>query len=550
MNSLKGFGAVAVLASISLTVSLVTRVHLVVVLVTAGMVVSLTATFIASTVRYHRDRVIAEGGDPAYAFPGSAGWRPGLRHLVRPPIVVAVVLVVVGAAGAVYGVWRLNGPHYGVTQAAGRAPATVLTVRYRTDTPATAPVAKPWLEVVNTSASPVALRDVKLRYYFRADDGVSYAANCVQAALKCSNITESIGKMASPTAQAKSYLELGFTADAGSLAPGQTSQGIGLQLYRLDHKPLDQANDRSFNPAVAQYAPSTLVTAYVGGVLDWGEEPSSQERAPGPAATLAAVPPAGIIFDNFHYTGNDDPALTANGWRVRAGDGGPGISDTWSADGVSFPADEAAQGGQALQLRLTTDGTKQGTRQAELVSTANTFRTGTLAARIYFTDKPVDGPNGDHINESFAPISPSAASPNYSELDYEYMPNGGWGAPGPRLDTTSWRSSKDGDRVTSHQNNHLAGWHILMLTAVDGTVTYSIDGRTVFTSNGKTFPREDMDIHFTSWLVDLPFGGQRTWDMRVNWVYEATGAMSVTDVQKAVDGLYASGVDYVNTTAG
>ncbi|MBO0881027.1 MAG: glycoside hydrolase family 16 protein, partial [Mycobacterium sp.] len=332
--------------------------------------------------------------------------------------------------------------------------------------------------------------------------------------------------------------------------PGQTSQGIALQLYRLDHKPLDQANDRSFNAAVAQYTPSKLVTAYVEGVLDWGEEPSSQEPLPAASTGPAVVPSTGIAFDNFHYTGYDDPALAANGWGGRSGKGGPGIPDTWSTDGITFPADDTAQGGQTLQLQLSSDGTKQGTHQSELVGTRNTFRTGTLAARVYFTDKPVDGPNGDHINETFAPISPSAASANYSELDYEYMPNGGWGAPGPRLDTTSWRSSKQGDRATSHQNNHLAGWHILMITAIDGTVTYSVDGQTVFTSNGKTFPREQMQIHFSTWLVDLPFTGQRTWSMRVNWVFQASGAMSVTDVQKAVDALYASGIDHVNTVVG
>jgi hypothetical protein len=551
MNSLKGFGAIAVLATIVLALSLVTRVHLVVVVVTTGMIISFTATYIAAIIRYRRDRFIASGGQSAYAWDGTAGPRPNARRRVHPALVIALVLVVLGAGGAFYGVWKLHPSNSGLAQAAGRASASVLTVKYRTDTPPTAPVARPWLEVVNTSANPVALRDVKLRYYFKADDGVAYAANCVQTALLCSNITESIGKMLSPTPEAKSYLEVGFTAGAGTLAPGQTSQGIGLQLYRLDHKPLNQANDRSFNAAVAQYAPSNLVTAYVDGVLGWGDEPSSQEPAPSASAPqAAAAPTTGVIFDNFHYTGYADPALAANGWGGRTGKGGPGIADTWSTAGISFPADDTAQGGQALQLQLTSDGTQQGTQQTELLSTRPIFRTGTLAARIYFTDKPTDGPNGDHINETFAPISPSAASTNYSELDYEYMPNGGWGAPGPRLDTTSWRSSKQGDRATSHQNNHLAGWHIMMITAVNGTVTYSVDGHTVFTSNGKTFPREQMQVHFSTWLVDLPFGGQRTWSMRVNWFYQADSAMSMTEVQSAVDALYASGINHINTVAG
>jgi hypothetical protein len=466
------------------------------------------------------------------------------------------VVTVLGAAGSLYGLRHGDIPWVRVSvkpAAAGPAAAIPLTVRYRTDTPPNAPVGKPWLEVINNSASTVDLRDVTLRYYFDAD-ATAYGANCTQTALRCSNITEAIGVPASPVPRANRYLQVGFASGAGALAPGQTSQAIGLQLYRMDHRELDQTHDRSFDATITHYAPSRLVTAYVGGVLSWGTEPNPQSQSTqrtSPATRTPAVtpPPTGVMFDNFHYTGPDDPALAANGWHARTEAGGPGMSHgTWSPASISFPADTTAQGGQALQLRLSTDGTPQGTRQAELTTTRSTFFKGTLAARIFFTDQPTDGPNGDHINESLATISSSPKSPNYSELDYEYMPNGGWGAPGPRLDMTSWRSAKAGDRVTQHLNQHLAGWHIVMLTAVDGVVTYSIDGRKVFSSDGASFPREGMQIHLSAWLVDLPFTKQRSWDMRVNWLYyRADQAMSVSDVQKAVGGFYASGINYTDT---
>ena len=58
-----------------------------------------------------------------------------------------------------------------------------------------------------------------------------------------------------------------------------------------------------------------------------------------------------------------------------------------------------------------------------------------------------------------------------------------------------------------------------------------------------------MGIHFSAWLIDLPFTGQRTWNMQVNWVYYQAGqAMTAADVQQAVDGLYATGINYLNTT--
>ncbi|MCC3769131.1 hydrolase [Streptomyces sp. UNOC14_S4] len=424
-----------------------------------------------------------------------------------------------------------------------------LTVRYRTDAPATTGTAKPWLEVINDSKETVALGDVTLRYYFTADDGAEYGANCVQTRVGCSNITQRIGATAGKTAGADHYLEIGFTRGAGELAPGGTSEAIGLQLYRLDGKKLDQANDRSFDAKATHYAPSKLVTAYHRGALVWGEEPGGGTPRPGRGRSAAA--PAGVVFDNFHYSGAADPALAANGWQVRTEGGGPGIASTWSADGVSFPAESSAQGGQALRLRVASDGTEQGTKQAELQSTRPEFFTGTIAARVYFSDKPSSGRTGDHLNQSFFTISPKDKSDDYSELDYEYMPNGGWGAAGPRIDTTSWRSGsgRPEDRVTRFHNQSLQGWHTMMITAMDGKVTYSVDGQTLFSHDGKKyFPREGMGVHFSAWLVDLPFKGSRTWDMKVNWLYyQADRAVPLADVQKAVDGFYADGTNYVNT---
>ncbi|MEV0260549.1 cellulose binding domain-containing protein [Streptomyces sp. NPDC050617] len=425
-----------------------------------------------------------------------------------------------------------------------------LTVRYRTDGPTVAAAAKPWLEVVNNSKKTIPLSDVTLRYYFAGDDS-AYGFNCVQTSRGCGNVTQKLGTLSGgDDAGATHYVEVGFGAGAGELKPGGTSEAIGLQRYRLDHKKLNQANDRSFNAKVTHYAPSKLVTGYVRGALAWGDEPSGTADAAKNPPSSPAAPPAGVVFDNFHYTGPDDPAFTANGWQARSDAGGPGIHNTWSADGVTFPAESSAKGGQVLQLRAATDGTKKGTRQSELRSVKPDFFTGTLAARVYFSDKPVKGPNGDHLNESFFTISPAEKSKKYSELDYEYMPHGGWGAPGPRIDTTSWisGSGKPQDRTTKTQIKDLTGWHTMMVTAMDGKVTYSVDGQKLFTHKGKFFPRERMNVHFNAWFIDLPFKGPRTWDMRVNWLYyQADRTLSLPEVDKAVDGFYAAGTNHVNT---
>ncbi|WKD30760.1 glycoside hydrolase family 16 protein [Streptomyces xanthophaeus] len=271
--------------------------------------------------------------------------------------------------------------------------------------------------------------------------------------------------------------------------------------------------------------------------------------AAAPGASPTPSGPPGTLFDNFHYSGPDDPALTANGWEVRDGAGSPGIKDTWSSAGAGFPSDPTAQGGRVLQLQASTDGTKQGTKQVEVQSTGTALFTGTYAARVHLSGRPTTGRNGDHVVQTFFPISSSESSANYSELDHEYLPNGGWGSVGSQLDNVSWHQADPPDRVSHTSKQHLEGWHILMITAVNGKVTYSLDGKDLFTSSGKYVPREKMDIHFSNWFIDLPFtGGPRTWDMKVNWFYYKAGeAVSQAEVQKTVDGFYSSGTGYVNT---
>ncbi|WP_280723399.1 cellulose binding domain-containing protein [Kitasatospora sp. MAA4] len=448
--------------------------------------------------------------------------------------------VLVAAGYLLYPVWRAAHP----------TPPD-LTVRYRTDPTAVVAVAKPQLEVINTSKKTVSLSDVTVRYYFTADGGSAYGFDCVDAAMGCSNLSGTIVPLANPTADATDYLQLTFAAGAGTLAPGANSKGINLQLFRLDHQNLNQASDHSFNAKDTTFKPSKLVTAYLRGALAWGTAlpggaDSGAAGQPSGAPTPKQSVPDGVVFDNFHYSGPTDPALIKHGWRIRTSKGGPGIPDTWSAAGVSFPAEPDALGGQVLQLQAATDGTKEHTTQAEVQSANTPFLTGTYAARIYFSDAPTTGNPGDHVNESFYTISPDDSL--YSELDNEYMPNGGWGSKGPVLDTTTWFSAKTGDRSTLRHNISLQGWHTIVMTAVNGVATYSLDGKDLFSSSGKYYPREAMVVNFNTWFVDLPFAGPRAWDTKVNWFYyNAKQAMSLADVQKTVTDFYGDGTNYVNT---
>jgi hypothetical protein len=70
----------------------------------------------------------------------------------------------------------------------------------------------------------------------------------------------------------------------------------------------------------------------------------------------------------------------------------------------------------------------------------------------------------------------------------------------------------------------------------------------LFTNDAEHSPRGPMNVEFSSWLIDLPFSGARTWNMQVNWFYYQAGKILTLDqVKKAVDGYYKDSNHYVNT---
>jgi hypothetical protein len=293
----------------------------------------------------------------------------------------------------------------------------------------------------------------------------------------------------------------------------------------------------------------------------WGVPPvsggsSGGSPTPSPTVSATGTPSSGVLFDDFAYTGSNDPRLAAHGWSVRTGSGGPGVSGaTWSAGAVTFPGSGATT---VMQLASSTDGTAGGTVQAEVDTTAKKFFSGTYAARVYFNDAPAAGPDGDCVNETFYTISPLAYDndPTYSELDYEYLPNGGWGDTGPKIYTTSWYTYQNnptwvGDRVSGNVSESLQGWHNLVMTVNAGTVTYYIDGTQVFSSTGKYYPRQTMTIDFNNWFIDgelLSSSTPRTYDEQVDWVYYDAGqVLSTNDVLSQVSAYRSAGSTFTDT---
>jgi hypothetical protein len=252
------------------------------------------------------------------------------------------------------------------------------------------------------------------------------------------------------------------------------------------------------------------------------------------AAASGAVKPQ-VLFDDFSY-GGYHPLLELwqHGWTIRSAQGWPGVAGAaWSPGGISFVADPGRRKNRLLRLTSSTDGTAAGTSEAQICQRRK-FLQGTYATRVRFEDAPSSGADGDQLVETFYAISPLQAplDPNYSELDWEYLPNGGWGVTAPTLFVTSWHTVQldpwIADNTFSTAAGSLDGWHTLVLQVANGSVAYYLDGALVARHGGKYYPRVAMSINYNLWFIQggqLASGPTRSYHEDVDWVFHAAGVV-------------------------
>jgi len=275
-------------------------------------------------------------------------------------------------------------------------------------------------------------------------------------------------------------------------------------------------------------------------------------------AGCAQVPStdAGIFFDDFNHA--DVQALTAKGWILRDKAGHPGIEGAaWGPGTVTLVDDPQQPGNRLLRLNARTDGSAQGTTQAQLCQ-ARKFFEGTYAARIRFTDAPVLGPDGDVVVETFYIVSPLRFDfdPQYSELDWEYLPNGGWGNPKTRLYGVTWQTVSLHPWQAFNQPHEafrsVEGWHVLMMQVGAGKTRFYLDGVQLDEHGGRNYPATPMSINFNLWFSP---GGQlagesrqRAYEQDVDWVFHARNRlMSPAEVTAEVGRLRASRTSFKDT---
>jgi hypothetical protein len=251
---------------------------------------------------------------------------------------------------------------------------------------------------------------------------------------------------------------------------------------------------------------------------------------------------AAILFDDFSYASRAQ--LAAHGWIVRTAPGWPGVAGaTWDAENVSFARGPGGPANRVLRLSSTTNGTAAGTSQTQ-VCQGRKYLEGTYAARIRFRDSPSSGPDGDQVVETLYTISPLEAplDRKYSELDWEYLPNGGWSVTRPTLFVTTWETFQldpwIADNTSSSSPGSLSGWHVLVMHVAHGAVTYYLDGVQLASHGGRYYPEVPMSINFNLWFIQggrLPAGTSRRYEEDVDWVFHrARVSLSPKQVLAAV----------------
>ena len=127
-------------------------------------------------------------------------------------------------------------------------------------------------KLINTGGSAIALSNVKIRYYYTIDGVKPQNFYCDYTPVGSSNVIGTFTTMATAKTGADTYLEVGFTSGAGSLAGGGDVV-IQARVAKNDWTNYTQTDDYSFNSSATSYADWTKTPVYVSGVLQWGTEP-------------------------------------------------------------------------------------------------------------------------------------------------------------------------------------------------------------------------------------------------------------------------------------
>jgi hypothetical protein len=148
-----------------------------------------------------------------------------------------------------------------------------LVVEYRCPDAASANQIRAHVRIANHLEQAVPLRELTLRYWYKAGGDKPQKFWCDYAKVGAENVTAAFHKLRNPTAAADTYLEIGFKEAAASIEPGGDSGEIQIRVANEDWSNFDQQGDYSFDALKRDFSESPHVTLYRNGKRVWGTEP-------------------------------------------------------------------------------------------------------------------------------------------------------------------------------------------------------------------------------------------------------------------------------------
>jgi hypothetical protein len=144
-----------------------------------------------------------------------------------------------------------------------------------------------------------------------------------------------------------------------------------------------------------------------------------------------------------------------------------------------------------------------------------------------------------------------ASLEEYSEVDFEYLANGGWGIAVSALWNTTWDVAEPSDNVHNASEESFAGWQTLVFTVSDGDVSYYVNDSLKFTHTGDYYPESEMNISFNLWFIADGFAESRetrAYQQDVDWVFHAGNTMlTAAEVEAVVDRFRGDGIARLDT---
>jgi hypothetical protein len=141
------------------------------------------------------------------------------------------------------------------------------------------------LNLINSGTTTVAYNSIKVRYWFTPDSTSAAVFRCDWAPMNCANVTGTVVQMPTALPGAEYYLEVGFTAAAGSLAPGTQSGTIQISMHKADWSNFSEADDYSYDSTRTTIDYWQKIAVYNGSTKVWGFEPAAPSTTVAPTRT-------------------------------------------------------------------------------------------------------------------------------------------------------------------------------------------------------------------------------------------------------------------------